>query len=725
MILFDAEKKIFKLDTNNTSYIFGVEDTFGYLIHYYYGRKLSQTDVSYLADKAPAPSGCPKDKSGYFDAKMFEFPVPGTGDYRIHALEIEREDGTNTIELGYVSHSIYEGKRKIPGLPATFGHEGVESLDVVLKDPVIDLEVTLHYSVFAECDAITRSVSVRNLNDKFVYITKIMSTSLDVENNDYLLMTHSGSWSREHSIDYRKLAYGYQGNSSIRGISSHQAHPFIALTSMNVTQTEGEVYAINFVYSGCFDADVFVDQFNTARAVMGINPYHFKWKLEKNCSFDSPEAVMIYSSEGLGKMTRSFHKLYRNHLIRSPYNHKKRPILINNWEATYFDFNTDKLLAIAQEASKLGIEMLVMDDGWFGNRFDDNRALGDWEVNEEKLPGGLKRLADGINSYGLKFGIWMEPEMVCPDSNLYRAHPDWAIQIPGRTATNARFQLVLDITREEVWNYVWNAIKNTLNSANIEYLKWDMNRPLGDLYSMELPAERQGEFLHRYMLAVYRLQEKLIEEFPNLLLENCSSGGGRFDAGTLYYSPQVWSSDDTDAIERLKIQEGTAMIYPLSSMGAHVSDCPNHLLGRSTPFETRGHVALAGTFGYELDVTKIPEADRNMIPDQVAMYHKYNDLVREGEYYRIASYSSNHLYDAWMVKATDDSEILVTYVNVNRVSNFKDRFLHLQGLKADAVYVDEETKQEYSGDTLMYAGLRVTHLWGDNSSKLIHLVKKA
>lgn len=723
MIRFDEDKRIFKLDTMNTSYIFGVEDTMGYLVHYYYGRKISQTDVSYLADKAAAPSEYPKDKCGYFDAKLFEYPVPGTGDYRATALEIEREDGSNTIELGYKSHNIYKGKKQIPGLPATFGEADAESLDVVLFDPVIKLEVTLHYSVFADCDAITRSVSVKNLDESVVYITKIISTSLDIENNDFMLMTHSGSWSREHGIEYRKLNYGYQGNFSNRGISSAQAHPFIAVTSENITQTEGEVYGINFVYSGCFDAGVFVDQFNTARAYMGISPYHFKWKLEEGCSFDAPETVMIYSYEGLGKMTRSFHKLYRNHLIRSPYNHKKRPILINNWEATYFDFNTEKLLAIAKQAAEVGIEMLVMDDGWFGNRCDDNRGLGDWYVNEEKLPGGLKALVDGVNSYGLKFGIWMEPEMVCPDSDLYRKHPDWAIQVPGRVATNARFQLVLDLTREEVWDYVWNAIETTLKSANIEYLKWDMNRPLGDLYSLGLEADRQGEFLHRYMLAVYRLQEKLLETFPNLLLENCSSGGGRYDAGTLYYSPQVWASDDTDAIERLKIQEGTAMIYPLSSMGAHVSDCPNHMVGRITPFKTRGHVALAGTFGYELDVTKIPEEDRKMIPEQVEMYHQFNDLVREGEYYRLASYSQNHLYDAWMVKAQDESEILVTYVNVHRISNFKDRFLHLQGLVPDKRYVDKETGMEYTGDALMYAGLRVDHMWGDNASKLIHLVE--
>ena len=413
--------------------------------------------------------------------------------------------------------------------------------------------------------------------------------------------------------------------------------------------------------------------------------------------------------------------MYRNHLIRSPFLHKKRPILINNWEATYFDFDTDKLLAIAKEAASVGIEMLVMDDGWFGNRYDDNRALGDWIVNEEKIKGGLKFLVDEVNKLGLKFGIWMEPEMISPDSDLYRAHPDWAIQIPGRNPGLSRNQLVLDITRPEVWEHTWNSIKTILESANIEYLKWDMNRQLSELYSAGLPADRQGELYHRYVLALYRMQEKLVETFPNLLIENCSGGGARFDPGMLYYSPQIWTSDDTDAIERLSIQEGTAMIYPLSTMGAHVSDCPNHAVGRVTPFKTRGHVALAGTFGYELDITKIPVEERAQIPFQVAQYHKYNDLVREGNYYRLASFSDNGEYDAWMVVSQDGTEALVTYVDVFKHPNFKSRRLLLQGLDPSKEYKDAESGKIYGGDTLMYAGFPLPGTWGDFKSSLIHL----
>ncbi len=725
MIGFDLEKRIFKLDTENTSYIFGVEDDFGYLIHYYYGPKLEGNGVSYLAGtEGNRPSQRLREKSSFLDCTPMEYPSAGAGDLRETAFEIETVEGYNTSEFGYVNHTIYKGKKKLPDLPATFGEESeCESLDVVVEDKLLKLKLTLTYSVFEGLDAIVRSVKVTNEDpEKHVYITKIMSTSLDVENDDYSTLTLHGTWARERRIEYRKIGHGSQGIASIRGESSAQESPFIALTSKDISQTGGEVYAFSFVYSGNFLANAFLDQFNRVRVTMGINPYHFKWKLNPGESFTAPEVVSVYSNRGLGHMTRTFHDLYRRHLIRSAYKDKKRPILLNNWEATYFNFNTEKLLDIAKEAAKLGIEMLVMDDGWFGKRNDDNSSLGDWFVNEEKLPGGLRPLVDGVNALGLKFGIWMEPEMVCPDSDLYRAHPDWAIQVPGRKACLARNQLVLDLTRSEVKEYILDSVRRILKSANIEYLKWDMNRPLSDLASLGLPADRQGELLHRYMLAVYSMQEALVNEFPKLLIENCSSGGARFDAGMLYYSPQIWTSDNADAIERLRIQEGTAMVFPLSTMGAHVSDCPNHAVGRVTPFDTRGNVALAGTFGYELDVTKIPEADRNMIPEQCATYHKYNDLVREGDYYRLASFSENNLYDAWMVKAKDESEILVTYVNVTRQANCKDRHLKLQGIDPARTYRDEETGREYAGDVLMYAGIPMEQFWGDYHSKLIHLV---
>ena len=413
----------------------------------------------------------------------------------------------------------------------------------------------------------------------------------------------------------------------------------MAIVDNNADEEKGEVFALNLVYSGNFMTQVEITQFNMLRAVMGINPTDFCWKLDEGETFIAPEVVMVYSNEGIGGMTRTFHDLYRNHLIRSKYKDTKRPILINNWEATYFDFDTDKLLSIVKEASQLGIEMLVMDDGWFGKRNDDNTSLGDWFVNESKIKGGLKYLVDEVNKEGMKFGIWFEPEMISPDSDFYRAHPDWAIQIDGRPGALARNQYVLDLSRKEVRDTVYESIHKILSQANIEYVKWDMNRSLTDLGSAALNSEEQGELYHRYVLGLYEMQERMLNDFPNILLENCSSGGARFDPGMLYYSPQIWSSDNTDAIDRLRIQEGTSLIYPLSSMGAHVADCPSHSNGRVTPFATRGYVALAGTFGYELDVTKLSEEDRAMIPEQVALYHKYNDLVRSGDYYRIASSS--------------------------------------------------------------------------------------
>lgn len=728
-IQYDSEKQLFQLDTPNTSYVMGVQDAFGYLLHYYYGKKLNCGDVSYLArtqEPPYTPEKNSRDKLSFLDSAPFEYPTGGIGDFREHCLEIRTLSGYNAVELSYQGYRIYSGKKKLEGLPATFGSEhDCDSLEITLVDPVLDLQVVLQYTAFRALDVITRSVRVTNLGGKeeTIYLTKVLSACLDMDNQDFSMLTLHGAWGRERRIQFLPLGYGRQGTCSERGETSHQEHPFLALTTPNVSQTAGEVYAMHFVYSGNFTAQAGVNSFDQVRAVLGISPYHFTWKLNRGESFQAPESVLVYSDEGLGKMTRTFHGLYRKHLIRSPWRDKKRPILINNWEGTYFDFNTEKLLSIAAGAAELGIEMLVMDDGWFGNRFDDNRALGDWFVNEEKLPGGLKRLAEEVNKLGLQFGIWMEPEMISPDSQLYRAHPDWAIQIPGRIPGLARNQLVLDLTRKEVLEYVWGRIRAILDSANIAYLKWDMNRQLSDLGSFCLNPDTQGELYHRYVLAVYELQERLCTTYPDLLLENCSGGGARFDPGMLYYSPQIWCSDDTDAVERLAIQEGTALIYPLSTMGAHVSDCPNHTVGRATPFETRGHVALAGTFGYELDITRLSDEDRNQIPGQVALYHRYNDLVRTGEYYRLASYRENHQYDCWEIVSEDGKEALITFVQVLGRPNFHSRRIRLQGLATEGQYREEDTNTVYSGDALMYAGLPVQNLWGDFRSKLIHLIR--
>ena len=725
--LSDDVKGIFKLDTLNTSYVIGVVDEEKFLGHIYYGQKLNDYHLAHVLriQEGPfVPSKNNRDRVSFLDCFSMEYPSGGLGDYRESCISIETKGGNMGLALNYVSHKITPGKPELCGLPSSFGKEDTcSSLEILCEDPHTGLQAALLYTAFEDTDVITRSVRLVNAGKEELFVTKVFSACLDMDNHDFEAISLHGSWARERHIQRVPVSHGKLSVESIRGESSHQDHPFMALVSEGTDQEHGEVYAMHFVYSGNFKVSAQSDQFDQIRMVMGIHPEGFKWKLLPGEEFQAPEVVMTYSPEGLGRMTRSFHDFYRNHLIRGEYKDKKRPILINNWEATYFEFDTDKLIAIAKQASELGIEMLVMDDGWFGNRCDDNRALGDWIVNEEKLRGGLKYLVDEVNKLGMKFGIWFEPEMISPDSDLYRAHPDWAIAIPGREGSLCRNQYVLDLTRREVLDHTYESVAKILRSANIEYVKWDMNRQLSDIGSAFLPPEQMGELYHRYVLAVYELQRRMMEEFPYLLLENCSGGGARFDPGMLYYSPQIWCSDDTDAIERLIIQEGTAMIYPLSAMGAHVSDCPNHTVGRTTPFETRGHVALAGTFGYELDVTKIPEEDRAMIPEQVAMYHKYNDLVREGDYYRLASYHDNHFYDCYGVVSKDQKEALYTFVQVLNRPNHHSRRIYFKGLDPDKRYRIEGEQEVYSGDVLMKAGYLVQNMWGDYKSRLIHLME--
>ena len=734
-IKYNEQNRVFKIDTEHTSYCIGIVDEDNFVGHIYYGRKLTDDNLVYLmrTEEPPfVPSRNNRDRTSFLDTFPMEYTGHGLGDYRESALMVRTSGGHSGVSLSYVSHRIFDGKEELAGLPATFGTvDACRTLELTCEDKLLGLQVILSYSVFADNDAIARSVRIVNGGEEAIYLTKVLSACIDMDNEEYEMITLQGSWARERIIQTRPVLKGRQGVSSVRGESSHQEHPFMAWKRKTTTEETGDIYAMNFVYSGNFLAQIEGDQFGSMRALMGIHPQDFCWKLEPGEAFQAPEVICVYSASGIGGMTRTFHDLYRKHLIRGEYKDKKRPILINNWEATYFDFDTDKLLSIAREASGLGIEMLVMDDGWFGSRNDDNSSLGDWQVNEEKLKGGLKYLVDEVNKLGMKFGIWLEPEMISPDSNLYREHPDWAFAIPGRTGSLARNQYVLDLTRKEVRDYVYDMIASVLRSANIEYVKWDMNRQLSDMGSCGLPADRQGELFHRQVLAVYELQDRMTKEFPYLLLENCSGGGARFDPGMLYYSPQIWCSDDTDAVERLSIQAGTALIYPLSTMGAHVSDCPNHALGRTTPFETRGYVALAGTFGYELDVTKIPEADRAMIPEQTAMYHKYNDLVREGDYYRIAHFAENHYYDCYEVVAKDKSEALVTYIQVLNRPSYHSRRIRIPGLDLTAVYEIENAQDwpeigqtQYRGDALQFAGINVPPLWGDFKGRLLHLVRK-
>ena len=726
-VTFNEEKKIFRLDTEKSTYVMGVSPE-GFLGHIYYGDRLFMEADNYLLrmEEPPyTPSVNKREKSAFLDFFPMEYPTGGIGDYRESCLNIRNAAGNMGCELHYTGHEIYKGKKGLKGLPASFATEDeAETLEITLKDADLDLEVVLSYTAFEKENVITRSVRVQNQGKEDLRIEKILSACLDMDNENFSMLSLHGTWARERHIQTGELHYGKQVISSARGESSHQEHPFIALVTNGTEQENGKVYAMHFVYSGNFMAETELCQFDNLRMTMGINPEEFSWLLTPGEEFQAPEVVIVYSGNGLGAMTRSYHDFYRNHLIRSKFKYEKRPILINNWEATYFDFNTDKLLDIAREAKKCGIEMLVMDDGWFGKRNSDNCSLGDWKVNEEKITGGLKHLVDEVNKIGLQFGIWFEPEMISPDSDLYRAHPDWAIQIQGREATQSRNQYVLDFSRPEVRDYAYECVASVLRSANIAYVKWDMNRQLSDLGSSYLPKERQQELFHRYVLGVYELQERLVTEFPDLLLENCSGGGARFDPGMLYYSPQIWCSDNTDAVERLMIQEGSALIYPLSVIGAHVSDCPNHSVGRVTPFETRGHVALAGTFGYELDITKIPEEDRALIPEQTATYNKYRHLIQQGEYYRIASYRENHKYDCWALSSQDKKEVLVTYVQVLGVPNSHSRKVFLRGFDPKVTYRLEGTEETYTGEMLMKGGFLMKDFWGDFKSRLYHFIAK-
>ena len=722
-------EKLFRLASGDMEYVIGVVDGI-YVGHVYYGKKMGDGRCGYFlrTGEAPfVPSVNWREKCSFADAFPWEYSTWGMGDYRDSCLNVRDPEGFRGCELHYEGYRILEGKPEISGMPATFCRDGEGgggmTLELTCRDKVLGLKAILRYSIFADSEAVMRSVELVNEGHGVLYLERALTACLDMDMEEGDLLTLGGSWSRERHMVRRPLAMGKQLVSSFRGESGHQDHPFLAVMGKGAGQDQGEVYAMHFVYSGNFVAEAEVNQFGSLRLLMGINPEGFEWVLNPGESFATPEVVCVYSDEGLGKMTHILHDLYRGHLIRSPYLHRRRPVLINNWEATYFDFNTEKLLEIAREASKRGIEMLVMDDGWFQGRHTDSGSLGDWNVDEHKLKGGLPYLVGEVQKLGMGFGIWFEPEMVSPDSDLYRAHPDWAIQIPGREPVQSRAQYVLDLSRPEVVDYVYEAVASVLRSAPVSYVKWDMNRQMTDVGSTYLGKGRQGELFHRYVLGLYSLQERLTREFPELLLENCASGGARFDPGMLYYSPQVWCSDNTDAIERLAIQEGTALLYPLSAMGAHVSACPNHVVGRITPFATRGHVAMAGAFGYELDITKLPEGEKRLIERQVETYHELYPLMLEGDYYRIASWAENHKYDCWQVVAKDKSEALVTYVQVLAEPNCHSRKIRLKGLDPEAEYQQEDNGQRYKGALLMYGGVLMPRMEGDFASAMIRFIQ--
>ena len=723
-IYYNQEERVFRLDTPGSTYLISIVDEEGFLCHTYYGRRIPDDNMGYLL-RLPAGgvdfrnNGRQADLMGRLPV---EYPGHGLGDFRESCLQAETPEGYRSCGLTYLSHKIYSGKPALPGLPATYGGEGdCATLELRCHDRYLDLEVSLLYTAFEKLDVICRSARIENRGGKPVTLTAALSACLDMDNKDFDLITLHGSWAYERMVSRRPVAWGRQGAGSLQGISSAEEHPFLALAEHTATQDQGQVYAMHLVYSGNFLAQVEMSQQEQLRAVIGIHPRDFAWRLAPGESFQTPEAVLAYSCTGLDGMTHALHDLYRSHLTRGPWKDKPRPSLVNNWEATYFKFDTEKLLDIARTAAGRGIEMLVLDDGWFGCRDTDTNSLGDWVVNEKKLPGGLKYLADEVNKLGMKFGLWVEPEMVCPDSNLFRAHPDYALQIPGRPPMLSRTQLVLDLSRKEVRDCIYDQLRKVLSSANIEYVKWDMNRPLTDVASFCLEGERQGELFHRYVLGVYELQERMLTDFPHLLLENCASGGGRFDPGMLYYSPQIWTSDNTDAVDRLRIQEGTALIYPLSTMGAHVAACPSHTNGRVTPFATRGLVSLPGCFGYELDLTKLTEEELDMIPGQLENYRKYSPVFHGGDYYRLASYGENGEYDALMSVSKDKRTAVLDYVHVMSRQRRRSVLLPLRGLDEETLYRSSETGEVRSGAGWMYGGMVMPCMTGDSTGKLIVL----
>lgn len=725
-IVYDASSKTFNLSTSKTSYVLKVLDS-NHIAHVYWGKKIKAKNLDYvLRSKNWGSFLTNTDNIDDFMLEMTpqEYPGYGSTDLRTPAVELQFSDGTSATDFRYESHNIYAGKNKLNNLPATYVEDENEAmtLELTLVDSLKNVKLILSYSVFEEFDAITRSVKIINESNEDVNINRVLSANVDFRDSDYELLQLSGAWARERHIIRKEIRSGSQSIESRRGSSSHAQNPFMALVRKDTTEQHGEVYGFSLIYSGNFLANVEVDMYENARAQIGINPFDFTWLLKSKEEFTAPEAVLVYSNEGLTGMSHIYNCLYGKRLCKGKYRDEVRPILINNWEATYFDFNETKIKEIAREATNLGMELFVLDDGWFGKRDDDNSSLGDWFVNEEKLKGGLNKLATEINEMGLQFGLWFEPEMVSPISELYKEHPDWCIHIPGRNRSEARRQLILDYSREDVCNYIIEKISEVLSSAPISYVKWDMNRNMSEIGSAKLPANRQREVAHRYILGLYKVLEEITTRFPDVLFESCSGGGGRFDPGMLYYMPQTWTSDNTDAIERLKIQFGTSMVYPNASIGCHVSAVPNHQVDRITPIETRGVVAMSGNFGYELDITKLPESEKEIIKEQVKLYKEIRETIQFGKCYRLSSpFENNDI--AWMFISKDCEEIIVSFVRTLAKPNSKFISLKLVGLDESSKYEILGENIIVGGDELMNIGLNVPELKGDYQAKMWRLKK--
>ncbi|MGO4494697.1 alpha-galactosidase [Paenibacillus sp. 2RAB27] len=721
-ISFEPVQGIFHLQNNQMSYVIQLING-SYPAHVYWGRSIRSgqlgTVIQYKERASFSPNPVKGNKTISFDTLPQEYPAYGTSDFREPAYQVAQPNGSTITELVYDKHRIVQGKPVLDGLPSTYveaDHEA-ETLEIELVDKVAGLRAILSYTIFANHAAITRSVRFINEGTADLKLLRALSMSVDFSHADWDLLQLSGSWARERHIERRALAPGKLTVESRRGSSSHSHNPFVALLAKDANEDYGDVYGFNLVYSGNFAAHAEVDPFATARVSIGINPFDFSWLLEPGQQFQTPEAVMVYSGQGIGEMSRSYHRLYRSRLCRGEFRDRVRPVLVNNWEATYFDFNADKIESIARAGKELGIELFVLDDGWFGKRNDDTTSLGDWVVDKAKLPNGLEDLVERVNKLGLEFGLWFEPEMVSPESDLYRKHPDWCLHVPDRRRTEGRGQLILDFSREEVCEGVMSMLRKILSSAPITYVKWDMNRNMTEIGSAALPPERQRETAHRYMLGLYRVMEAITTEYPHILFESCSGGGGRFDPGILYYMPQTWTSDNTDAVCRLKIQYGTSIVYPVSSMGSHVSAVPNHQVHRMSSLETRGHVAMSGNFGYELDLTKFTEEEKELVKRQVADYKQLRPLVQFGDMYRLLSpFEGNDT--AWMIVSEDKTQAMVVFIRVLAEPYAPLKTLRLKGLNPDFDYQIEGSEGLFPGDHLLYAGIPVVGLHTDFQSKI-------
>ena len=708
-IIYNEKTREFHLYNQEISYIIKIldNDQPGQL---YYGKRLThKEDFSHLFEYAMrdmSPYAFEGNSTFSLENIKQEYPTFGCGDMRFPAYEIERENGSHVVEFVYKEHKIYNGKPKLEGLPATYveSDDEAQTLELVLEDTSINTRIVLLYTIYEAFPVIARSVRFECDSDEKITLLSAMSACMDLPDKDYEMIDLAGVWARERHVRRHKLDYGIQSIYSMRGCSSYQFNPFLALARENADEFQGQVYGFSLVYSGNFLAQTEVDNYDTARVLMGIHPNGFKWTLGKGESFQTPEMVMVYSEAGLNGMSQTFHKLYRTRLARGTWRDKVRPILINSWEAFYFDFDAPKLLGLADAAADLGMELFVLDDGWFGKRDDSTSSLGDWYPNEEKLKGTLKELAEKINAKGLKFGLWIEPEMTNKDSDLYRAHPDWLLAEQGKRICHSRTQYVLDFSKKEVREYIGDMLENLLAEVPVSYIKWDMNRTFSEVFSNGNDREYQGKVCHKYILGVYELYERLTSRFPHVLFESCASGGARFDPGMLYYAPQGWTSDDTDAIERLKIQYGTSMVYPVSCMGSHVSASPNHQTNRVTPLETRADVAYFGTFGYELDLLKLGEEDKAEIRRQIAFMKEKRDLIQKGTFYRLKSpFEGNET--AWMIVSEDQKKALVGYYRVMQPVNVGFKRLKLKGLKEDTCYKVSGYDYDCYGDELMQVGM--------------------